>query len=103
MQVAVLRGRLSSLLPAMAPSGRRRLAEGRGSGRAGWHPWDTRRTCIDRRAWHLPRTSAMRLAALFPHASASPPGALWPRWIFLRALGLIFFSAFYSFAFQLRG
>src|ERR1700759_5106350 len=28
---------------------------------------------------------------------------LWPRWIFLRALGLIFFSAFYSFAFQVRG
>src|ERR1700743_1565118 len=28
---------------------------------------------------------------------------LWPRWIFLRALGLIFFSAFYSFAFQIRG
>jgi len=28
---------------------------------------------------------------------------LWPRWIFLRALGLIFFSAFYSLAFQIRG
>ena len=37
---------------------------------------------------------------------ASPPGAsgrLLPRWIFLRALGLIFFSAFYSLAFQIRG
>jgi hypothetical protein len=28
---------------------------------------------------------------------------LWPRWIVLRALGLIFFSAFYSLAFQVRG
>jgi len=30
-------------------------------------------------------------------------GHLWPRWLFLRALGLIFFSAFYSFLFQIRG
>lgn len=30
-------------------------------------------------------------------------GRLWPRWLFLRALGLIFFSAFYSFLFQIRG
>ena len=28
---------------------------------------------------------------------------LWPRWIFLRALGLIFLSAFYSLAFQIHG
>src|SRR5262249_21267520 len=28
---------------------------------------------------------------------------LWPRWVFLRALGLIFFSAFYSLAFQIHG
>jgi len=28
---------------------------------------------------------------------------LWPRWIFLRALGLIYFSAFYSFYFQIKG
>src|SRR5215469_11053700 len=28
---------------------------------------------------------------------------LWPRWVFLRALGLIFFSAFYALAFQIRG
>jgi hypothetical protein len=28
---------------------------------------------------------------------------LWARWIFLRALGLIFFSAFYALAFQIRG
>jgi hypothetical protein len=30
-------------------------------------------------------------------------GVLWPRWIFLRCLGLIFFSAFYSLAFQIQG
>ena len=28
---------------------------------------------------------------------------LWPRWLFLRALGLIFFSAFYALAFQVHG
>jgi hypothetical protein len=32
-----------------------------------------------------------------------PGEALWPRWIWLRALGLIFFSAFYSLAFQITG
>jgi hypothetical protein len=32
-----------------------------------------------------------------------PPGMLWPRWIWLRALGLIFLSAFYSLAFQIEG
>jgi len=32
-----------------------------------------------------------------------PDGFLWPRWLFLRALGLIFFSAFYSLAFQIHG
>ena len=31
------------------------------------------------------------------------PGRLWPRWLFLRALGIIFFSAFYSLLFQIRG
>jgi lipase maturation factor 1 len=31
------------------------------------------------------------------------PGHLWPRWIFLRCLGLIYFSAFYSLLFQIRG
>src|SRR5438045_883752 len=34
---------------------------------------------------------------------ARAEGYLWPRWIFLRALGLIFFSAFYSLAFQIHG
>ncbi len=32
-----------------------------------------------------------------------PPGYLVTRWLFLRALGLIYFSAFYSLAFQIRG
>ena len=32
-----------------------------------------------------------------------PPGYLLPRWLFLRALGLIYFSAFYSLVFQIRG
>ena len=35
--------------------------------------------------------------------NAGPPGYLAARWLFLRALGLIFFSAFYSLAFQIRG
>jgi lipase maturation factor 1 len=34
---------------------------------------------------------------------AERPGHLWPRWIFLRALGLIYLSAFYSLLFQIRG
>ncbi len=34
---------------------------------------------------------------------ARPPGYLWPRWIFLRALGLVFGSAFYALAGQVRG
>ena len=33
----------------------------------------------------------------------SQPGYLAARWLFLRALGLIFFSAFYSLAWQIRG
>jgi len=31
------------------------------------------------------------------------PGHLWARWIFLRCLGLIYFSAFYSLLFQIKG
>src|SRR4051812_37429949 len=33
----------------------------------------------------------------------SPRTHLLPRWIFLRALGLIYFSAFYSLIFQIKG
>lgn len=32
-----------------------------------------------------------------------PSRHLWARWIFLRALGFIYFSAFYSFYFQIKG
>ena len=35
--------------------------------------------------------------------SEKSPGHLWPRWIFLRALGVIYFSAFYSLIFQIKG
>lgn len=35
--------------------------------------------------------------------SETRPGHLWSRWIFLRALGLIYFSAFYSLVFQITG
>jgi hypothetical protein len=36
-------------------------------------------------------------------ADAAPPGYLAARWLFLRSLGLIFFSAFYSLSYQIRG
>jgi hypothetical protein len=36
-------------------------------------------------------------------ATDARPGHLLPRWIFLRALGLIYFSAFYSLLFQITG
>ena len=32
-----------------------------------------------------------------------PPGYLAARWLFLRSLGFVFLSAFYSLAFQIRG
>ncbi len=34
---------------------------------------------------------------------ADPQPVLWPRWIFLRTLGAIFFSAFYALYFQIHG
>jgi len=34
---------------------------------------------------------------------AVSPGFLWARWLFLRALGAIFLSAFYSLLFQIQG
>lgn len=43
------------------------------------------------------------LRRLFGPEPANASGHLWPRWLFLRALGLIFFSAFYSLLFQIRG
>lgn len=43
------------------------------------------------------------LERLFGPPDPARPGQLWPRWILLRALALIFFSAFYSLAFQIHG
>lgn len=36
-------------------------------------------------------------------APQGPPGRLLPRWLFLRAIGFIYFSAFYSLVSQIRG
>jgi len=36
-------------------------------------------------------------------SSEKSSGHLWPRWIFLRCLGLIYFSAFYALIFQIKG
>src|SRR5215218_4573956 len=47
--------------------------------------------------------SAQSLIRLLTDRSELTHSYLWPRWIFLRALGLIFFSAFYSLAFQIHG
>jgi hypothetical protein len=43
-----------------------------------------------------------RLGRIFS-PDVEQPGRLWPRWLFLRALGLIFLSAFYALAFQIHG
>ena len=49
----------------------------------------------------------LRFNSLFDYVfgaeGASERGHLRPRWLWLRALGLIFFSAFYSLLFQIRG
>ncbi len=51
----------------------------------------------------MPRNLARDLAWVLGPEPAGRPGHLWPRWLWLRALGLIFFSAFYSWIFQIRG
>jgi len=48
------------------------------------------------------KSGASILRKLFGPSERSP-GHLIPRWIFLRALGLIYFSAFYSLLFQIKG
>ena len=48
-------------------------------------------------------TPSSVMAWLFGPESREGPGHLWPRWLFLRTLGLLFFSAFYSLLFQIRG
>src|SRR5215218_8958696 len=47
--------------------------------------------------------AAQSLIRLLTDRSELTHSYLWPRWIFLRALGLIFLSAFYSLAFQIHG
>jgi lipase maturation factor len=42
-------------------------------------------------------------AWLFDPEPSDRPQHLWARWLFLRALGLIYFSAFYSLIFQIKG
>jgi hypothetical protein len=49
----------------------------------------------------FPRLSVVD--GLFGPGPRDGPGRLWPRWLFLRALGLIFFSAFFSLLYQIRG
>jgi hypothetical protein len=51
----------------------------------------------------LPFTTAMRADRLLASQDDPPSTYLWPRWLFLRGLGLIFFSAFYALAFQIHG
>jgi lipase maturation factor 1 len=51
----------------------------------------------------MPRKWVQGLVWLFGPEHSGRPGHLWPRWLWLRALGLIFFSAFYSWLFQIRG
>src|SRR3954453_22577300 len=45
----------------------------------------------------------MRLPPVLTDESPLARSRLWPRWLFLRALGLLFLSAFYSLAFQIHG
>lgn len=45
----------------------------------------------------------MRFGRLIPPVPVPAPGYLWPRWLWLRALGMIFLSAFYSLVFQIHG
>jgi hypothetical protein len=45
----------------------------------------------------------MRVDRLLATDDDPPSTYLWPRWLFLRGLGLTFFSAFYALAFQIHG
>jgi len=45
----------------------------------------------------------IRFDRLFASDDDPPATYLWPRWLFLRGIGLIFLSAFYSLAFQIHG
>jgi hypothetical protein len=50
----------------------------------------------------MPRTPGNTIRWLFDSRNG-PAGRLIPRWIFLRALAAIYFSAFYSLLFQIKG
>ena len=50
----------------------------------------------------MERTPAATIRWLFS-SKAGPSDRLRPRWLFLRGLGLIYFSAFYSLIFQIKG
>ncbi len=54
-------------------------------------------------AWMVAKRVFRWLDQGLSHFWIRPAEALWPRWIWLRALGLIFLSAFYSLAFQITG
>ena len=54
-------------------------------------------------AWVAAKGVFRRLDEGLSRSWIRPGEALWPRWIWLRALGLIFLSAFYSLAFQITG
>jgi hypothetical protein len=56
-----------------------------------------------RSAWTTGKLIIVRMGASVGRHWIRPGDALWPRWIWLRALGLIFLSAFYSLAFQIAG
>jgi len=47
--------------------------------------------------------AALKWLFLAEEPTPKRPGHLWSRWIVLRALGLIYFSAFYSLLFQIKG
>ena len=47
--------------------------------------------------------STVRVDHLLGSHDDPPSTYLWPRWLFLRGLGLIFLSAFYALAFQIHG
>jgi len=54
-------------------------------------------------AWTSATQKIRSMAARLGGSWICPVDALWPRWIWLRALGLIFLSVFHSLAFQITG
>ena len=83
----------------------------RGRWKSGWKPLSSGcsppkrrfRSCPRRQIITQFRVTTDTPLSVPPKPDANPPTHLWPRWIFLRALGLIYFSAFYSLLFQIKG